>query len=64
LYQFFSDVLFGVLFCMIAGIMIFVAVDELLPTSQRYEDHHISVYGFIIGMMVMAISLSLFGHSH
>lgn len=64
LYKFFSDVLFGVLFAMIAGIMIFVAVDELLPTSQRYEDHHISVYGFIIGMIVMAISLSLFGHSH
>lgn len=64
LYQFFSDVLFGVLFCMIAGIMIFVAVDELLPTSQRNEDHHISVYGFILGMIVMAISLSLFGHSH
>lgn len=64
LYKFFSDVLFGILFAMIAGIMIFVAVDELLPTSQRYEDHHISVYGFIVGMMVMAISLSLFGHAH
>lgn len=64
LYKFFSDTLFGILFSVIAGIMVFVAVDELLPTSQRYEDHHISVYGFIFGMMVMAISLSLFGHSH
>lgn len=64
LYKFFSDVLFGVLFSIIAGIMIFVAVDELLPTAQRHEDHHISVYGFIVGMMVMAISLSLFGHAH
>lgn len=64
LYKFFSDLLFGILFAMIAGIMIFVAVDELLPTSQRYEDHHISVYGFIVGMIVMAVSLSLFGHAH
>lgn len=64
LYRFFSDFLFGVLFSIIAGIMIFVAVDELLPTAQKYEDHHISVYGFIVGMIVMAASLSLFGHSH
>lgn len=64
LYKFFSDVLFGILFSAIAGIMVFVAVDELLPTSQRYEDHHISVYGFIGGMIVMAISLMFFGHSH
>lgn len=61
---FFSEKLFGVLFAIIAGIMIFVAVDELLPTSQKYEDHHISVYGFIVGMIVMAISLSMFGHGH
>ncbi len=44
--------------------MIFVSLDELLPTSQKYEDHHISVYGAIAGMMVMAISLVLFGHQH
>ncbi|MBC8590248.1 zinc transporter ZupT [Wansuia hejianensis] len=62
--SFFDDVLFGILFSMISGIMIFVSLDELLPTSQKYEDHHISVYGAIAGMMVMAISLVLFGHSH
>ena len=62
--NFFGDMLFGVLFCIISGIMIFVSLDELLPTSQQYEDHHFSVYGTILGMMVMAISLMLFGHSH
>ncbi|HLR21515.1 MAG TPA: zinc transporter ZupT [Tissierellaceae bacterium] len=62
--QFFNDLLFGILFAIISGIMIFVALDELLPTSQKYEDHHISVYGAIVGMIVMAISLAIFGHHH
>lgn len=62
--NFFNDGLFGILFAIISGIMIFVSLDELLPTSQKYEDHHISVYGAVAGMMVMAISLALFGHHH
>lgn len=62
--NFFSDMLFGILFCIISGIMIFVSLDELIPTAQLYEDHHFSVYGTILGMIVMAVSLMLFGHSH
>lgn len=62
--NFFNDTLFGILFAIVSGIMIFVSLDELLPTSQKYEDHHISVYGAIAGMIVMAISLALFGHHH
>ncbi|MBU5428026.1 zinc transporter ZupT [Tissierella pigra] len=60
--KFFSDTLFGILFSIIAGIMIFVSLDELLPSSQKYEDHHISVYGAIAGMLVMAIAMSIFHH--
>lgn len=62
--NFFNDGFFGILYTIIAGIMVFVSLDELLPISQKYEDHHISVYGAIAGMIVMAISLSLFGHHH
>lgn len=62
--SFFSDMLFGILFCIISGIMVFVSLDELLPASQQYEDHHFSIYGTILGMMLMAVSLMLFGHSH
>lgn len=62
--SFFNDVLFGILFAIISGVMVFVSLDELLPTSQRYEDHHISVYGAVVGMIVMAVSLILFGHHH
>lgn len=60
--NFFTDLLFGILFSVVAGIMIFVSLDELLPSSQKDQDHHISVYGAIAGMVVMAISLSLFHH--
>lgn len=62
--NFFNDLVFGILFSVVAGIMIFVSLDELLPAAQRDEDHHISVYGAIAGMIVMAISLSFLGHSH
>lgn len=60
--RFFNDLVFGILFSVVAGIMIFVSLDELLPSSQKYEDHHISVYGAIAGMMVMALSMSFFHH--
>lgn len=60
--SFFNDLVFGILFSIVAGIMIFVSLDELLPSSQKYEDHHISVYGAIAGMIVMALSISLFHH--
>jgi len=62
--NFLNDLIFGILFSVVAGIMIFVSLDELLPAAQRDEDHHLSVYGAIAGMIVMAIALSFFGHSH
>ena len=60
--RFFNDLVFGVLFSVVAGVMIFVSLDELLPSAQKYEDHHISVYGAIAGMIVMALSLNFFSH--
>ncbi len=60
--KFFNDITFGILFTIVAGIMVFVSLDELLPASQKYEDHHLSVYSAIVGMIVMAISLGIFSH--
>lgn len=56
---FLSDTLFGVLYAAIAGIMVFISLDELLPTAQEFGEHHLSVYGLIAGMIVMAGSLLL-----
>jgi len=60
LYAFFSDTVFGVLFAGVAGIMVYISLDELLPTAEEYGKHHIAIYGLILGMMVMAFSLLMF----
>lgn len=49
--------LMGLLFSFVAGIMVFISFDELIPTSKVYGTHHTSVYGLIAGMFVMALSL-------
>ncbi len=54
-----NDTLFGILFAGIAGIMVFISFDELLPTAREYGEHHISIYGLITGMAIMALSLIL-----
>jgi ZIP family zinc transporter len=58
--QFMGNILFGSVFAGVAGIMVFISIDELLPTARAYGLHHHSVYGFIAGMAVMALSLLLF----
>ena len=40
-----------------AGIMVYISIDELLPTSERYGHHHLSIIGVVAGMMFMAITL-------
>lgn len=57
---FVNDLTFGVVFSMVAGIMVFISLDELLPSAREYGEAHLSIYGLICGMMVMATSLLLF----
>lgn len=60
LMPFLNEVVFGIIFASVAGIMVFISLDELLPTARAYGEHHLAVYGLVIGMLVMAISLWLF----
>lgn len=60
LMPFLSPLMFGLLFAGVAGIMVFISIDELLPAAQEFGEHHLSIYGMIGGMIVMAISLLLF----
>ena len=55
-----NDTVFGLLFAGVAGIMVFIFFDELLPAAREYGEHHLSIYGLISGMVVMAVSLLLF----
>ncbi len=58
--SFFTDTMFGVVFAAVAGIMVYISLDELLPTAEEYGEHHLAIGGLIAGMMVMAVSLLLF----
>lgn len=59
LMPFMGDAVFGVMFASAAGIMIYISIDELLPSSAEYGSHKLSMAGFIAGMAVMAASLIL-----
>jgi ZIP family zinc transporter len=59
LFRFMNDMVFGILFAAVAGIMVFISLDELLPTAREYGEAHLSIYGLVAGMMVMAVSLLL-----
>ena len=56
----FNDSTFGLIFAGVAGIMIYISLDELLPTAEEYGEHHIAIGGMVGGMAVMAISLLMF----
>lgn len=56
----FNDALFGLVFAAVAGIMVYISLDELLPTAEKYGEHHIAIYGLISGMVVMAVSILMF----
>ncbi|EOC99271.1 zinc transporter ZupT [Caldisalinibacter kiritimatiensis] len=60
LMRFFNDAMFGLIFAAVAGIMVYISLDELLPTAEKYGEHHIAIYGLISGMVIMVLSLLLF----
>lgn len=60
LLPFLGPVALGVAFGMVAGIMVFISLDELLPTAVATGKHHTAIYGLIGGMALMAFSLLLF----
>jgi ZIP family zinc transporter len=55
-----NDLTLGATFSVIAGIMVFISLDELLPTAKEYGKPHAAIYGLIAGIILMAISLVLF----
>jgi len=48
---------FGIVFAVVGGIMVFVAIHQLLPAAQKYGKHHLVMKWLFAGMAVMAISL-------
>jgi ZIP family zinc transporter len=57
LMPFLSEAVLGGLLSAVAGIMVFISIDELLPVSRAYGEEHLSIVGIVGGMAVMALSL-------
>jgi ZIP family zinc transporter len=55
----FNNIALGVMFATVAGIMVFISFDQLLPAAHKYGEHHLAIYGLLSGMAVMAVSLLL-----
>jgi ZIP family zinc transporter len=64
LMPFLNEMMIAILLSGVAGIMVFIALDQLLPAAEEYGEHHISIYGMVAGMAMMAISLLLLNHAH
>lgn len=60
LMQFWTPAMNGIILAAVSGIMVFISLDELLPSAEKYGKHHISIMGLVAGMAVMAFSLYLF----
>ncbi len=60
LMPYWSETLNGIVLAAVAGIMIFISLDELLPTAEKFGEHHTAIWGMIAGMLVMAFSLYMF----
>ncbi len=57
LLPFLNSVVLGMMLAVVAGIMVFIALDELLPVARSFGQEHLSILGVVIGMAVMAASL-------
>ncbi len=59
LLPFLNETLLGFLLAAVAGIMVFISLDELVPVACSFGEEHLSIVGVIAGMMVMALSLGM-----
>lgn len=50
----------GAMLALVAGMMVFIAIDELMPAARRYQTRlHQPIYGFLLGVVVVAVSMIL-----
>lgn len=54
-----TDTIFGLTLAAVAGVMVFVSLDKLLPTAEKYGEHHVAIYALVGGMALMALTLAV-----
>lgn len=57
LLPFLNEAFLGTVLAAVAGIMVFISIDELVPISRTYKEEHLSIIGIMLGMALMALSL-------
>jgi len=55
------EIIFAALMAGVSGIMVYISLDELLPSAEEFGEHHLAIYGLTGGMGVMALSLLILG---
>ncbi|MDR2047217.1 MAG: zinc transporter ZupT [Clostridiales bacterium] len=60
LLPFLNDAVMGAVLAAVAGIMVFISIDGLLPSAREYGERYLSAFGFVGGMAVMAFGMVLF----
>jgi len=61
LLPFMSGPVLGGVFAAVAGVMVYVCLDQLLPAAREYGKHHHSMVGLVLGMGMMGASLLVLG---
>lgn len=54
--EYLNDAIFGILLSVVAGIMVYISLDELIPSAQKAEGH-IGTYSLVLGMFIMAMTV-------
>ncbi|MDK1014363.1 zinc transporter ZupT, partial [Cronobacter sakazakii] len=54
-----SPVVMAAIMAAVAGIMVALSVDELMPLAKEIDPHNNPSYGVLCGMSVMGLSLTL-----
>jgi ZIP family zinc transporter len=60
LMPYWSPAINGIVLAAVSGIMVFISLDELLPSAQKYGEHHVSIIGLVAGMIMMGVSLFIY----
>lgn len=62
LLPFLNPAVLGYVLAAVAGVMVFISIDELVPVSCSFGESHMSILGFMTGAVVMALSIWLMGY--
>jgi len=63
LMPFLSERVMGFVLAGVAGIMVVISLDELIPVAKSFDAEHTPIMGVIIGMIVMVLSLWMLGQT-